>query len=56
MMEILKYVTSDFWTFIGCFLIISIIGSFIVGIFEAIFKKPDIKIDLTDKKDKNKIK
>jgi len=52
MLELLKYATSDFWTFIFCFFIISVIGSFIVEIFNAIFKKSEIRIDLTDKKDK----
>jgi hypothetical protein len=39
MLEILKYATSGFWVFIGCFFIIAIIGVSITEIIKAIFKK-----------------
>lgn len=51
MLEIIKYITSDFIVFAMIFLIISIIGSVIVEIFKAIFKKADVKIYFSDKND-----
>lgn len=52
MLEILKYATSGFWIFIGCFSLIAITGSVIAEILKAIFRKSDITIDLNDKEEK----
>jgi uncharacterized membrane protein len=45
MLEILQYIFSSFWIFIGSLMMVAIIGSFLVGIIGAI-RGCDVKISV----------